>query len=103
MAYEYTYNGQVYKVGEFSDDITTTNDNLYVKMLKSTTQAPRLPMWRLMMKNVYSVGAYQVQSTNFKMQIKYLSDTTGTAINYLPVRTEQQDAAAGYESGPSRL
>lgn len=85
VAYEYTYNGQVYKVGEFSDDITTTNDNLYVKMLKSTTQAPRLPMWRLMMKNVYSVGAYQVQSTNFKMQIKYLSDTTGTAINYLPV------------------
>ena len=34
VAYEYTYNGQVYKVGEFSDDITTTNDNLYVKMLK---------------------------------------------------------------------
>ena len=54
-------------------------------MLKSTTVAPRLPMWDLMMKNVYSLGAYQVQSSHFKMQIKYLSDTTGTEINYLPV------------------
>ncbi|MDE7144437.1 MAG: cell surface protein SprA, partial [Muribaculaceae bacterium] len=85
VAFEYTYNGQVYQVGEFSDDITSTNDCLYVKMLKSTTVAPRLPMWRLMMKNVYSLGAINVQATNFKMQIKYLSDTTGTAINYLPV------------------
>ncbi|MDE7387664.1 MAG: cell surface protein SprA, partial [Muribaculaceae bacterium] len=87
IAFEYTYQGQVYQVGEFSDDITSTNDCLYVKMLKSTTVAPRLPMWRLMMKNVYSLGGYasQIQSTNFKLQIKYLSDTTGTAINYLPV------------------
>ena len=85
VAFEYTYNGKVYQVGEFSDDITTTADNLYVKMLKGTTVAPRLPMWRLMMKNVYSLGATKVAASNFKMQIKYLSDTTGTAINYLPV------------------
>ncbi|MDE7408199.1 MAG: cell surface protein SprA, partial [Muribaculaceae bacterium] len=85
VAYEYTYNGQVYQVGEFSDDISTTDKSLYVKMLKSTTVAPRLPMWRLMMKNVYSLGAYQVQAAKFKLQIKYLSDTTGTRINYLPV------------------
>lgn len=86
VAYEYTYNGKVYQVGEFSDDITTTTDNLYVKMLKGTTVAPRLPMWRLMMKNIYSIGdGGKVSASNFKMQIKYLSDTTGTAINYLPV------------------
>ncbi len=85
VAFEYTYNGQVYQVGEFSSDITTTDQSLYVKMLKSTTVAPRLPMWKLMMKNVYSLGAYQVQKTNFKLNIKYLSDTTGTEINYLPV------------------
>ncbi|MBD5343342.1 MAG: cell surface protein SprA [Bacteroides sp.] len=86
VAFEYTYNGKVYQVGEFSDDITTTADNLYLKMLKSTTVAPRLPMWRLMMKNVYQIpDASKVSSQNFKMQIKYLSDTTGTAINYLPV------------------
>ncbi|MCH5319971.1 MAG: cell surface protein SprA [Paramuribaculum sp.] len=85
VAFEYTYNGKVYQVGEFSSDITQTNQSLYVKMLKSTTQAPRLPMWRLMMKNVYSLGAYQVDSKNFKLQVKYLSDTTGTEIVYLPI------------------
>ena len=85
VAYEYTYRGQVYQVGEFSGDITTTDNSLYVKMLKSTTVAPQLPMWDLMMKNVYSLGAYQVQKSKFKLNIKYLSDTTGTEINYLPV------------------
>ncbi len=85
VAFEYTYRGQVYQVGEFSGDITSTDQSLYVKMLKSTTVAPKLPMWDLMMKNVYSLGAYQVQKTNFRLQIKYLSDTTGIQINYLPV------------------
>lgn len=85
VAYEYTYRGQVYQVGEFSADITTTDQSLYVKMLKSTTQDPREPMWRLMMKNVYSLGASDIQRQNFRLNIKYLSDTTGTEINYLPV------------------
>ncbi len=85
VAYEYTYKGQVYQVGEFSGDVTSTSDCLYLKMLRGTTISPRLPMWRLMMKNVYSLGAYQLQSKNFKLNIKYLSDTTGTEINYLPV------------------
>ena len=85
VAYEYTYNGQVYQVGEFSGDITTTDQSLYLKMLKSTTSSPYLPMWDLMMKNVYSLGGYQIQKSKFKLNIKYLSDTTGTQINYLPV------------------
>lgn len=85
IAYEYTLNGKVYQVGEFSSDITSTDQALYVKMLKSTTQSTKAPMWRLMMKNVYSLGAYQVQKQNFRLNIKYLSDTTGTKINYLPV------------------
>ncbi|MFG6396226.1 MAG: cell surface protein SprA, partial [Muribaculaceae bacterium] len=85
VAFQYTYNGQVYQVGEFSSDITSTTQSLYVKMLKSTTTDPKMPMWRLMMKNVYSLGAYQVQKSNFRLNIKYLSDTTGTQINYLPV------------------
>lgn len=85
VAYEYTLNGRVYQVGEFSGDVTNTSDCLYLKMLRSTTVSPQLPMWKLMMKNVYALGAYQLQSKNFKMQVKYLSDTTGTMINYLPV------------------
>ena len=85
VAYEYTYSGKVYQVGEFSSDITSTDQSLYLKMLKGTTLTPQLPAWKLMMKNVYSVGGSQIQKSNFKMQIKYLSDTTGTEINYLPV------------------
>ena len=85
VAYEYTYNGNVFQVGEFSSDITTTDQSLYVKMLKSTTASTSEPMWRLMMKNVYALGGYQIQKNNFKLNIKFLSDTTGTQINYLPV------------------
>ena len=85
VAYEYTYNGQVYQVGEFSGDITTTDQCLFLKMLKSTTSSPYLPMWDLMMKNVYNLGGFQIQKSKFKFNIKYLSDTTGTQINYLPV------------------
>ena len=85
VAFEYTYNGKVYQVGEFSSDVTSTSDCLFLKMLRSTTVSPKLPMWRLMMKNVYALGAYQLQSKNFKLNVKYLSDTTGVMINYLPV------------------
>ncbi|MEE1023307.1 MAG: cell surface protein SprA [Muribaculaceae bacterium] len=85
VAYEYTYQGKVYQVGEFSSDVSSTSESLYLKMLRGTTINTRLPMWRLMMKNVYSLGAYQLQSKNFKLNIKFLSDTTGTEINYLPV------------------
>lgn len=85
VAYEYTYQGKVYQVGEFSGDVANTSEALYLKMLRGTTISPELPMWKLMMKNVYSLGAYQLQKKNFKLNIKYLSDTTGTEINYLPV------------------
>ncbi|MCM1319007.1 MAG: cell surface protein SprA [Muribaculaceae bacterium] len=85
VAFEYTYGGKVYQVGEFSNDVTNTSDALFLKMLRGTTISPKLPMWKLMMKNVYSLGAYQLQSNKFKLNIKYLSDTTGIEIVYLPV------------------
>jgi len=85
VAYEYTYGGQTYQVGEFSADITQSAKSLYVKMLKSSTTSPSYPVWDLAMKNVYSLGAYNVQKSNFKLNIKYLSDTTGTELLYMPV------------------
>jgi cell surface protein SprA len=85
VAYEYTYQGKVYQVGEFSSDVSSTSQSLYLKMLRGTTISPTLPMWKLMMKNVYSLGAYQMQSKNFKLNIKYLSDSAGMEITYLPV------------------
>ena len=85
VAYEYTYQGTVYLVGEFSSDIADSNQSLYLKLLKGSTVSPKFANWDLMMKNVYSLGAYQVQKENFKLNIKYLSDSTGTSVQYLPV------------------
>ncbi len=85
VAFEYTYQGKVYQVGEFSSDIDVTTQSLYLKMLRATTVSTHLPMWRLMMKNVYSLAAYQLQERNFKLNIKYLCDSIGTELNYLPV------------------
>ena len=84
VAYQYTYRGKTYQVGEFSGDIASTDHSLYVKMLKATTTSPKTPLWHLMMKNIYSLGAYQMQKTNFKLNIKYLSDTTGTELTFIP-------------------
>lgn len=85
VAYEYTYNGKVYQVGEFSSDVSNSSESIYLKLLRASTVSTQTPLWKLMMKNVYSLGAYQLQNRNFKMNIKFLSDSTGTEISYLPV------------------
>lgn len=84
VAYEYTYKGQRYQVGEFSSDIKDNNSTLFLKLLKSTSNSPGVPIWDLMMKNVYSLNAYQVQQDDFRLDILYQSDTTGTYLNYIP-------------------
>ncbi|MDR3195162.1 MAG: cell surface protein SprA, partial [Tannerella sp.] len=86
VAYEYTYNGSVYQVGEFSTDNTeNTNSCLYLKLLKGTSMSPSMPFWDLMMKNVYSLpGAYSVQKDKFRLDILYQSDTTGIYVNSIP-------------------
>ena len=84
VAFEYTYMGQAYQVGEFASDNTENTSNcLYVKLLKGTNMSPNMPFWDLMMKNVYSLDAYSVQKEKFQMNILYQSDTTGTYVNYL--------------------
>ncbi len=84
IAYEYTYGGQTYQVGEFSTDIQDNKRGLFVKLLKPVNNAPSLRTWGLMMKNVYALNALSVQREKFKMDIKYLSDTTGVYMSYLP-------------------
>lgn len=84
VAFEYTYNGQTYQVGEFSADQKDNDKALYVKLLKNTSNSPRIGNWDLMMKNVYSLSAQSVQREKFKMDIKYLSDTTGVNLSYIP-------------------
>jgi len=84
VAYEYTANGQTYQVGEFSTDGIEAPKNLIVKLLKSTSEAPGLKSWDLMMKNVYSLGATQVQQDNFTLDVVYQNDSVGTQLRYLP-------------------
>lgn len=76
VAFQYSYNGETYKVGELSINQETTGTDsslqvLYVKMLKSTTQRTDIPTWDLMMKNVYSIGAFQVNQEDFRLDIFY--------------------------------
>ncbi len=84
VAYEYTLNGVVFKVGEFSTDGITAPDALILKLIKGTSLSPRLPTWQLMMKNIYNVGSGRIESRNFKVDVLYQDDKTGNAINYLP-------------------
>ncbi|MBR1712748.1 MAG: cell surface protein SprA [Alloprevotella sp.] len=84
VAYEYTYRGQTYQVGEFSTDLKDNNAALFVKTLKNTANTPRQGNWDLMMKNVYALGADNVQQEKFRLDIKFLSDTSGVYLTYLP-------------------
>ena len=87
VAYEFTYGGQTYQVGEFSSDIKESKSTLMVKLLKPNACSPGNGCWDLMMKNVYSLGTRSLKSTDFKLDIYYASDSLGTNITYLP---EQQ-------------
>jgi len=94
VAYEYTYNGRVYRVGEFANDVSDKNSDgdectqddpnvLFVKMLKSSANRVDLPMWDLMMKNVYNVGAYQVDEQEFRLEVLY-QDPGGGDKRFIP-------------------
>lgn len=106
VAFQYTYQGKVYQVGEFANGgvAGTTLDsdqtvvqsnpqggttavipgvetnNLVVKMLKSSLTDVRQPVWNLMMKNIYNTGAFQLDAEDFRMNILY---TDPSPINYL--------------------
>lgn len=82
VAYQYTYNGKTYQVGEFSDQFTT--GPLYLKLLKGTLTNPRYLTWDLMMKNVYSIGAYNLNSQDFKCDVYYNNIETGVDVPYVP-------------------
>lgn len=92
VAYQYTLNGETYQVGEFSTDGITAPQALYLKMLKSTTTNPRQPMWDLMMKNVYAIGAFNVTPTDFVLNVLYDNISSGTKINYMPEGFDNADS-----------
>ncbi|RAI98436.1 cell surface protein SprA [Chitinophaga skermanii] len=104
VAYEYTYNGRVYRVGEFSQDVPPDQNNsanqriLFLKLLKATSARPTLPIWDLMMKNIYATGAYQLNRQDFKLDVLYKDpgseDRQPSDKRYIP------DARGSYEGMP---
>ena len=100
VSYQFTVNGKVYQVGEFSNDGVEANggtlpggggggtpgdeiglaQNLVVKMLKSTITNVNEPVWDIMMKNIYPLGAYQLEKEDFKLNILY---TDPSPLNYI--------------------
>lgn len=105
IAFQYTVNGQVYQVGEFANDgvnATQTGmnpnnpntppnnqnpqqevaitQNLVVKLLKSPVTNVNEPIWDLMMKNIYSLDAYQLEREDFRFNILY---TDPQPLNYI--------------------
>lgn len=84
VSYRYNVNGKEYTVGEFSTDINPSNPPtvLFVKLLKNVSIKTYLPTWKLMMKNIYSLNAFQVNKTDFKLDILYLDEKSNSLINY---------------------
>lgn len=89
--YDYDVDSPAYSVGQRAsavNDISSDLENptqqvLFLKMLKSTNQRTDLPSWDLMMKNIYSIGAYGVDGTDFQLGIFH--DDPGRGVkNFLP-------------------
>ncbi len=88
VAYQYSYRGRIYQVGEFSQDVPPDSSSgsqkvIFLKLLKATSQRPSLPIWDLMMKNVYSVGYGTLSPTDFKLDVLYQEPGLG-AKRYVP-------------------
>ncbi len=103
VAYEYTVvgaqqngnpvNETIFKVGEFSNDGINAPSNIVVKLLRSEILRTRretassifesFPTWRLMMKNVYALGAIPLNQDGFRFELLYRDDKTGILQNTL--------------------
>ncbi len=85
VAFEYTISGdaKVYKVGEFTSDGIVNPNNIVVKLLRSEILSTKIPMWDLMMKNVYALNAYNMNPDGFRLEVVYEDPATGVPVNIL--------------------
>ena len=96
VAFQYSYNGKLYQVGEFSEGVALNPANgvqqiLYLKLLKATTQRTDLPIWDLMMKNVYSLDLFgAIQQQDFQLNILYEEPSAGLK-RYMPVTNKASE------------
>lgn len=90
VSYEYTYQGKAYRVGELSTDGIESDENIVVKLIRPQLINTEAIVWNLMMKNIYSLGAYDMQRDGFRLDLLYRDDATGQATNNLLQATEEE-------------
>ena len=89
VAFQYTIGGKTFQVGELTTTGPTAPDALILKLLKGTNFTPSLPNWDLMMKNIYSIGAYQMSRDGFVLDVVYENtEESGALTNYLSEKDE---------------
>ncbi|NLJ81611.1 MAG: cell surface protein SprA, partial [Bacteroidales bacterium] len=95
VAFEYTIIGDpnVYQVGQFSNEVQTPGC-IIVKLLKSTAINTQIPLWKLMMKNVYSLNAYQVSPEEFRLNVLYKGEEGGIGLGYFSDVSEELKGVA---------
>lgn len=104
VAFEYTTtDGRVFRVGEFANggppgtetqenpeeqgEQIALNQNLIVKLLKSPVTIVQEPIWDLMMKNFYSLGANGLEQDGFRFNILYTDPQPVNFITQAPGST----------------
>ena len=105
VAFQYTVLGDttVYQVGQFSNEVETPNC-IVVKLLRSTSINTQIPMWKLMMKNVYSLSTYQLSPEKFRLNILYRGEEGGIPMGYFTnVKEEYQGISLIRLLGADRL
>jgi cell surface protein SprA len=85
VAFEYTANGMVHRVGELTANNTGTTgtEALFVKLIRSTNFTPKTYTWDLMMKNVYSLGGFNISQEKFRLDVLYQDDRIGGFVNFI--------------------
>lgn len=90
VAYEYMLDGKHYQVGEFSNQIYVQPGGspqiILSKLLKPIFPRTDLPIWKLMMKNVYNLGWGGIKKHGFRVQVSY-QDPGSMENVYLPFAT----------------
>ena len=89
VAYEYTELDpttneiKTYQVGELTSSGIEAPENLVVKLLRPEIVNTNIPLWKLMMKNIYDLRSRQMDSEGFRLEVMYNDPSTGVPINTL--------------------
>lgn len=86
VAFDYQIIGSndtaTYSVGELANTGVKSNRCLVLKLLRSTSVNTSLPMWKLMMKNVYNLNSFNINREDFILNILYSGNSNAVPTGY---------------------